>query len=138
MPSNSLGSSEVTSTPKYPVYIPSKGRADQCLTARFFERDRVPFFLVVEKAERASYEERFGADRVLVLPFSNQGSVIPARNWIKKHAIESGFDRHWQFDDNIRQIRRWYRGKRLPCAAGIALRTVEVFTDRYEMSRSLV
>lgn len=67
-------------TPRYPVYIPPKGRFDQCLTAISLARDGVPFRLVVEPQERSEYEQRFGRRRVLVLPFSNRGSVIPARN----------------------------------------------------------
>lgn len=117
--------------PKYPVYIPSKGRADRCLTAVMFDRDQVPFRLVVEEAEFDAYASRFGEERVLVLPFSNQGSVIPARNWIKQHSIEEGFERHWQFDDNIRTPHRVWKGKRLYCRSGTALRVCEDFTDRY-------
>lgn len=118
--------------PKYPVYIPSKGRADCCHTARCFVRDGMPFRLVVEGPEQHVYSEQFGADRILVLPFANLGSVIPTRNWIKRHSFLEGHERHWQFDDNIYMIRRWYKGKRIPCRAGIALRVVEDFTDRYE------
>ena len=118
--------------PRYPVYIPSKGRADRCLTARFFVKDKVPFLLVVEPQEYDKYAAIFGEKRILVLPFSNLGSVIPVRNWIKKHAMAAGYHRHWQFDDNIYRIRRLFRGKRLPCLAGIALHVVEDFTDRYE------
>jgi hypothetical protein len=121
-----------TELPRYPIYVPSKGRADCCLTARFFDNDGVPFVLVVEKSERDKYAKEFGSERVLVLPFENRGSVIPARNWIKEHATAEGHFRHWQFDDNIRGIHRLYRGERLPCCAGAALRATEDFTDRYE------
>ena len=37
--------------PKYPVYVISKGRADNCLTPKFLIQDEVPFFLVVEPQE---------------------------------------------------------------------------------------
>ena len=30
--------------PRYPIYIPSKGRADDCRTAEFLKKDKVPFF----------------------------------------------------------------------------------------------
>lgn len=121
--------------PRYPIYIPSKGRADTCLTARFMERDRVPYRLVVEPQEAQHYEEIVSAGemgRVLVLPFQDLGSVIPARNWIKDHAAEEGHERHWQIDDNIQFIYRWYKGHRLHCPAGPAIRAAEDFTDRYE------
>lgn len=118
--------------PRYPIYIPSKGRADHCLTARFFVKDSVPFYLVIEKQEYDLYAAEFGEACLLVLPFSNQGSVIPARNWIKEHAIDAGYERHWQFDDNIRGIVRLFRGNRISCSANVALGVVEDFTDRYD------
>jgi hypothetical protein len=119
--------------PRYPIYIPTKGRAESSLTARFLIRDDVPFRLVIEPQEYDAYASRFGRDRVLVLPFANLGQgSIPARNWIKHHATEEGYARHWQLDDNIKQIRRIYRGRRIPCAAGSALAIAEDFTDRYE------
>ena len=118
--------------PQYPVYIPSKGRWTHCLTAQCLARDGVPFSLVVEPEEEPMYAAVFGADRVLTLPFSNPGSVIPARNWIKAHAIASGAERHWQLDDNIRHFGRRWRAQRFYCAPGIALAAVEALTDRYE------
>ena len=90
--------------PKYPIYIPSKGRSDICLTAQFLSKDEVPFYLVVEPQEEKQYVDTFGKKHILVLPFSNLGSVIPARNWIKEHATKNGHERHWQFDDNMRSI----------------------------------
>jgi len=119
--------------PRYPIYIPSKGRWDRCFTARFLIEDGVSFRLVVEPQEEARYAECFGDDRILVLPFSDRGSVIPARNWIKEHATEAGHERHWQLDDNIRLIYRRYReGRRIPMRSGVALAAVEDFADRYE------
>lgn len=118
--------------PRYPVYVPSKGRADTCLTADCLVADGVPFRLVVEPQEADLYRERYGAERVLVLPFRDQGSVVPARNWIREHSESEGAERHWQVDDNIRCFRRWYKGKRVPVEAGIGLRVCEDLTDRYE------
>lgn len=120
------------SLPNYPIYIPSKGRYKNCLTARFLAKDKVPFYLVVEPEEQYHYAASFGEDRILTLPFSNRGSVIPARNWIKEHATSTGYERHWQLDDNIIEIRRVWRGKRIQCNAGTALRIAEDFVDRYE------
>ena len=118
--------------PRYPIYIPSKGRADCCLTGQCFRKDGVPFRLVVEPQEREQYVTEFGAESVLVLPFSNLGQgSIPARNWIKDHATAEGHERHWQFDDNISGVWRHFRGKRYYCEAGPALRAAEDFVDRY-------
>jgi len=118
--------------PRYPIYIPSKGRANKCFTAQFLMADGVSFRLVVEETEQDDYANRFGAERLLVLPFKDQGSVIPTRNWIKAHSAEEGYERHWQLDDNIRHIMRWNDGWRIRCEAGPAIAAVEDFTDRYE------
>ncbi len=118
-------------TPIYPVYVISKGRYKNCMTANFFVKDKLNFKIVVEPQEEEEYRKRYG-DRVLVLPFSNlgQGST-PARNFCWKHSIDNGFKRHWIFDDNIEDIRRLVKGKRIPVNSNIALSIVEEFTDRY-------
>lgn len=133
--------------PRYPVYVPSKGRADSGLTMKFLLEDRVPFFLVVEPQEADAYGARFGYENLLRLPWTGNdrtrqqftkersienGGLIAARNWIKEHAIALGAQRHWQLDDNIRHIRRMTQGKRIRCQAGVALAAVEDFVDRYD------
>jgi len=117
--------------PKYPIYIPSKGRADVCMTADALNKDAVPFRLVVESQERAAYAARYGEDCILVLPFCDRG-LFMARRWIMEHSIAEGHARHWQLDDNMAGWVRMYRGKKIPVDAGIALRVVEDFSDRYE------
>jgi hypothetical protein len=117
--------------PRYPVYIPTKGRADKCITARFLLNDGVDFSLVVEPQEKALYMERFQDVPILVLPFTDQG-LHTTRNWIKDHATDAGYKRHWQLDDNITRILRRHRGRRFPCNGGIAMAVIEDFTDRYE------
>lgn len=132
--------------PRYPVYIPSKGRSDVCYTAQCLTDDGCEFRLVVEPQEADRYA-RFGEGRLLVLPWSGDdavrrayteslgienGGLIAVRNWIKAHAIAEGHARHWQLDDNIRKFERWYGGRRVRCSGGVALRACEDFTDRYE------
>ena len=118
---------------RYPIYVISKGRFDQCLTADFLVADNVPFCLVVEPQERKQYAAKYGDDRIHVLPFSNLGQgSIPARNWVKDHATEQGYARHWILDDNIRQVKRWYKQRRIPCESGPAFCAIEDFIDRYE------
>jgi hypothetical protein len=113
--------------------VPSKGRADQQLTARFLAADGVPFRVVVEPQELDAYAAVVGEANVLALPFSNLGQgSIPARNWIIEHAIAEGHARHWQLDDNIIRVRRLYKGLRIPCDSGPALACVEDFVDRYD------
>lgn len=133
--------------PRYPIYVPSKGRYESGYTVKFLIRDRVPFRLVVEPQEVDEYGKRYGYDSLLVLPWSGDdekrrafceergienGGLIAVRNWIKEHSIEAGHVRHWQLDDNLRETFRLYRGRRLPCHSGLALTVAEDFVDRYE------
>jgi len=124
----------IKTLPKYPVYVPSKGRHETPYTARVLAEDGVPFVIVCEPQERDAYAklvESLRDCKLLVLPEDDQGLVY-VRRFIRAHATQSGAKRHWQIDDNIRRFRRWYRNKRLRCRAGCALRIVEQFSDRYE------
>lgn len=116
--------------PRYPVYVPSKGRHASGSTVKFLLADGVPFKLVVEPSEEAAYRAAFPAADVLVMPRDNM-RLLGARLWIREHSIAAGHDRHWQLDDNIKRIRRTWRGRRLPCESGPALRVCEDLTDRY-------
>jgi hypothetical protein len=119
--------------PRYPIYVPTKGRYRKgaALTVRFLMRDEVPFRAVVEREEVPNYAPLVGEERLLILPQSGNG-LLYARNWIKQHSIDEGHARHWQLDDNIRQVKRTWRGKRIPCNSGPAFAAAEDFADRYE------
>lgn len=118
---------------RYPIYVISKGRADNCLTAKFLIKDGVDFRLVIEPQEREAYAKQFGEDRLLILPFSNLGKgSIPARNWVWEHSKKAGDKRHWILDDNISTVYRRYKTKRLYCNSKYAFQCAEDFTDRYE------
>lgn len=126
--------------PRYPVYVLSKDRHQdtRALTARFLANEGVPFTLAVEShqveeyralARRLEVPEEWVAD----VGFSNLGQGCSSvRNWISDHAREAGHAREWQLDDNSYGLRRWYRGKRIPCMSGVALALMEEFADRYE------
>lgn len=116
--------------PRYPVYVPSKGRAARCLTADWLIRDGVPFRIVIEPCDVLDYSTRYGYDRLLVMPRDNM-TLIGARNWIRTHAEAAGAARHWQLDDNIRRSYYRYQRHRMYVTGAIALRACEDFTDRY-------
>jgi hypothetical protein len=117
--------------PRYPVYIPTKGRAGVPLTGKMFDRDSVPYKMVVEPAEREAYTKAGYGDKLLILPENGRGLVY-ARNWIKDYSISQGEARHWQFDDDIIRITRLYKGYRFRVPSGTALAACEDFADRYE------
>lgn len=115
----------------YPIYIPSRGRADLFQhTGHYLGLDGVSFRVVVEPQEEAAYVSRFGAEAVLTLPESDRGLAF-ARNWIKDHAAAEGHLRHWQLDDNIRGFWRRWNTSKIRCDAHLALGACELFTDRY-------
>jgi len=118
-------------TPRYPIYIPSKGRAHVPYTIKMFLRDGVDFKVVVEENDAEAYAKVAGEERLLILPESGRGLVY-SRNFIYEHAVATGAERHWQFDDDIKSMRRLYRGYKLKCAANVALVAAEDFVDRYE------
>ena len=95
--------------PTYPVYIVSKNRADSRLTAKSFERMKMPYYIAVEPQDYDDYyavtDKKYGT--VLVLPFSNHGDGPGrARNWCWDHSIKLGAKRHWVLDDNISDFYR--------------------------------
>lgn len=118
--------------PRYPIFIPSKGRIDntQC-TMKLFHETGVDYKLVIEPQDRDAYAKAFGAAHVLVLPENDRG-LIYSRNWIKDYSVAQGHERHWQWDDDINWIERVYRGYRLRCPANVAIVALEDFIDRYE------
>lgn len=117
---------------KYPIYIVSKGRWENPLTAKFFIQDGIDFKILVEPQEYENYCKALGAKYVMALPFSNLGvGSYPARNFAWEDSIKNGHKRHWVFDDNIRGIRRLNHGKRIPCNGLTAIKALEDFTDRY-------
>lgn len=119
--------------PKYPMYIISKGRGDSRLTARFFERANIPYFIAIEPQDYDEYACVIDEKKLLVLPFSNHGDGPGrARNWCWDHSVELGFKRHWVFDDNIVNFSRLHRHRRLPIADGGMFRVIEEFVDRFE------
>jgi len=119
--------------PKYPVYVISKGRASTCLTANFLIEDKVPFYLAVEPQEYEDYRKNYPDAKILQTPFSNLGQgSIPVRNFCWEHSIKEGHERHWILDDNIRNVFRRYRAKRIKCSSGVGFKVIEDFTDRYE------
>lgn len=120
-----------TVLPRYPVYIPSKGRYHNPMTVTFLhKRDGVPVRVVVEPQEYDHYAAAVGAENLLVTPHANQGLTV-TRNWIKAHATAEGHERHWQIDDNIDTMYRMINRQPVPCRGGIALRVTEDFVDRY-------
>lgn len=132
--------------PRFPVYIPSKGRADTRLTSKALERMGVPYYVVVEAQEHGQYAAVIDPSKILVLdpayqreydPFDSLGDSKPkgsgpARNFIWDHAVASGYDWHWVVDDNIRVFHRLNYNMKLRLLDGTCFYAMEDFCLRYE------
>lgn len=131
--------------PRFPLYIPSKNRADICLTAHALERMGVPFRIVVEEQQREAYARVFPDERLLTLDPSYQRTYDtcdelgdtkgkgpgPARNFIWEHAIAEGHEWHWVMDDNISLFSHFHRNQQIPCGDGTPFHAMETFVLRY-------
>lgn len=119
--------------PRYPIYIPSKGRWESRLTVKALEKIQVPYRIVIEPQEYEQYSAVIDPQKILVLPFSNVGQgSIPARNWIWEHAISEGWERHWILDDNLAWFARVHQGKKIELDSGVCFVAVEDWVERYE------
>lgn len=138
----------MTTQPRYPIYIVSKGRWERRLRPTTVHLDRmgVDYRVVVEAQEADSYAEGVGAHRVIVLdpayqrdyaacmelaPSQSPGSG-PARNFAWDHARAAGHARYWCVDDNIEGFYRFHRNRKTLCLTGSFFRPMEDFADRYE------
>lgn len=118
-------------TPRYPIYIVSKGRWESRLTAKALTHIKVPFRIVIEPCEYAHYAAVIDPAQILVLPFENLGlGSIPARNWIWDHAEREGHARHWILDDNIGNFFRLHDNLKVPAGSPMFC-AAEDFVDRY-------
>lgn len=116
--------------PKYPVYIPSKGRWESRLTAKALEEMKVPYHIVIEEQEYNNYAAVIDPQKILVLPFRDRG-LIASRCWIMEHSIAQGAERHWQIDDNIAWFARLHQNKKIRVDNGVCFCAVEDLSDRY-------
>jgi hypothetical protein len=123
-------------TPRYPIYIISKGRAFSRLTSKTLDAMNVPYYMVIEPAEYDSYASVIDPQRILTLPYDsdpkNPTGPGRARNWCRDHSWEGGFNRHWVLDDNIDGFYRLHNNKRYRVADGAIFCAAEDFVDRYE------
>lgn len=133
-------------TPKYPVYIISKGRWESRLTSKAFEKLNVPYYIVIEKSEYEKYSEVISPEKILILdetykdrydPCDDLGSTMskgsgPARNFVWDHSISIGAKWHWIFDDNIIDFYFINNNRKIRVADGTIFKLMEDFCDLYE------
>lgn len=132
--------------PRFPLYIPSKSRAENGTTARFLDKINVPYRLVVEEQQYEEYNQYFPAEKLLILDKTYQDNYDtyddlgdtkskgpgPARNFIWEHSISEGHEWHWVMDDNIALFARLHKNQRIPVGDGTIFHAMEEFVLRYE------
>lgn len=118
---------------RHPVYVISKGRWENPLTAKALEKLGILFRFAVEPQEREAYAAVVNPKRIRTLPFSNLGQgSIPARNWCWEDSLKRGHARHWVLDDNIDGFYRFNRNLKTKVVRENPFSAVEDFADRYE------
>lgn len=132
--------------PQFPLYIPSKGRADSRYTAKALEEMGLFYTIVVEEQEYDEYAKVIDKKKILILDkkyqdeydtcddLGNTKSKGPgaARNFIWDHSIKKGYKWHWVMDDNIKLFRRWNHNRRIKCYDGTPFKVMEDFVLRYK------
>jgi hypothetical protein len=116
--------------PKYPVFVPTKGRFESLLTIKMLERLKVPYRAVVEPQELENYSKVIDRKKLLITPHSNKGLVV-TRNWIWDFAESQGYKKFWTIDDNISDIYRLVNNLKVRVTSGTAFAVIEDFADRY-------
>jgi hypothetical protein len=134
-------------TPKFPIYIPSKGRYESLITSRYLDSMGVHHRLVVEPQEYKLYLNAIGdKSKLLVLDMSYKENYDlcddyglsrstgsgPARNFIWDHSIAEGHSHHWIMDDNIKSFRRYNKNQRIKVSNGSMFVAMEDFFLRYK------
>lgn len=103
---------------KYPIYIPSKGRAKSAKFIQFLHTAGIEFTIFIESHEYHTYSFNFPNATLKVLPLSNQG-ITYVRNHIKKTSEDLKDEKYWIFDDDITGL--YYRegSKMVKCGAEV-------------------
>lgn len=117
----------------YPIYIISKGRWESRYTSRALEEMGVDYKIVIEPQELEQYAAVIDRRKILVTDFSDLGrGSIPVRNFVWRHAIDTGAKRHWILDDNMRGFRQLKNKKRVKVTDRTTFDLVESFVDRFK------
>ncbi len=131
--------------PNFPIYIPSKGRADTRMTMLALDRMGVTYRVVVEEQEFDEYAAVIDKSKLIVLDPAyrrdydtcddlgdarTKGSG-PARNFIWDHAAAEGHSWHWIMDDNLWGFYRLNRNSKIKVGDGTVFRVMEDFCLRY-------
>ena len=115
---------------KYFIYIPSKGRSSNCLTAKNLITDNVTNFkIVIEPQDLDNYSQHFSNKQLLSLNQNNKG-IGYSRQFIKEYAKEKKQTFHWQLDDDL-NFKKRINNKNVKFNSHELLNEVEDYIDNY-------
>jgi hypothetical protein len=134
--------------PKFPLYVPTKGRHELRQTSKALTEMGVPHYLVVEPQEVDAYACAARGTLATVLPLdlsykaryelcddlglTRSTGPGPARNFIWEHSITTGHAWHWVMDDNIQRFYRLHQNAKIQVLTPAFWRAMEDFVLRYE------
>lgn len=122
-------------TPRFPIYVISKGRWERRSTCKALGSMKCPFKIVVEPKEYKNYAKYINEDNIIICPenFSERGlGSTPVRNFVWQHSINNKDDFHWILDDNIESFERFNNNLKIKCETPTPFRVIEDFVLRYE------
>tara|TARA_R110000751_G_scaffold55897_5_gene119775 strand:- start:354 stop:1178 length:825 start_codon:yes stop_codon:yes gene_type:complete len=90
---------------KYQIFIPSKNRAENCITAQELILEGADFVIVVEPQDYAAYKKVYSENNLLVLNENDKG-IGYVRNFIKNYAANKNLKYYWQIDDDLKFKKR--------------------------------
>jgi hypothetical protein len=117
--------------PRWPIFIPTKGRHESRHTIKMFDALDVPYTIFVEAHERDLYAQHVAPERIHVLPHRDRG-LTATRNYIWDYATQRGTPWFWTFDDNISGLFRFNYNLKTPCGDATIMAVIEDFVERYE------
>ena len=136
--------------PKFPLYIPSKGRHEFMVTSKALSSMGVHHNIVVEPQEVDAYRAaitRMGFRATVVEldlgykakyelcdghGLSKSTGPGPARNFAWEHSMSQGHKWHWVMDDNIKGFYRLNKNLKVPTNSPAFWQAMEDFALRYK------
>ena len=137
-----------SSNTRYPIYVVSKGRSQNCYTSRFLTQMEVKHYIVVEPQEVEEYRKYNTNDYATLLVMdmnykekydtfdelgdSKSKGPGAARNFCWDDSINRGYKWHWVFDDNTTEgFHYMNHNRKIKCRTGAFFGAIEDFVDRY-------
>jgi hypothetical protein len=113
----------------HPIYILSKGRAQNVITAKLLQSENIDFLIAVEPQEFDLYNKQF-PNKCINIQKNNEG-IAYVRNFIKQHSISNGDSFHWQMDDDIKSFRIRANNKNIKVESNKVIRYIENECSKY-------